>query len=289
MVVERATVLITVKASPEIGRAHGETVCVAGIRLDVGEPRWIRLFPVQWQWFWQREHPKYQVIELEIEKHEKDQRPESYRPRLETTSVIDQLAVGRRRSEVLNRLPQYAMCDLVAAKGWSRPSLGLVVPREVTGFHREDHTGDVTHTNKMNRAAQGSLLAQGAPKLEFSPFAFKLAYLCQSRYCNGHQQTIVDWEVSEAWRRWRHDYPDDFLDRIERKWLDLVKADRKPAFYVGNQQQAPQGFLILGVARDVTPGALSPVDPGPAGASPQSSDDTNKDRLQNTEGRLFDP
>lgn len=288
MVAERATVLITVKASPEIGRTHGETVCVAGIRLDGDNYRWIRLFPVQWQWFWQGEHPKYQVIELEIDKHDKDQRPESYRPRLETTAVLDQLPAGKRRAEVLNRLPQYRMCDLVAAKGWARPSLGLVVPREITGFTREDHTGDIAHAAKMNRAAQGSLLAQGAPKLEFSPFTFKLAYRCQSASCRGHEQSIVDWEISEAWRNWRRSYPTDYLDRIEEKWLSLVDPARLPALYVGNQHQAPQGFLVLGIARDVTPVEPTPVGPGPGDTAPRSSDGKSTDPPRSTEGRLFD-
>lgn len=288
MVAERATVLITVKASPEIGRTHGETVCVAGIRLDGDDYRWIRLFPVQWQWFWQGEHPKYQVIELEIDKHDKDQRPESYRPRLDTTAVLDQLPAGKRRAEVLNRLPQYRMCDLVAAKGWARPSLGLVVPREITGFTREDHTGDTAHAAKMNRAAQGSLLAQGAPKLEFSPFTFKLAYRCQSASCRGHEQSIVDWEISEAWRNWRRSYPTDYLDRIEEKWLSLVDPARLPALYVGNQHQAPQGFLVLGIARDVTPVEPTPVGPGPGDTAPRSSDGRSTDPPQSTEGRLFD-
>jgi hypothetical protein len=288
MVAERATVLITVKASPEIGRTHGETVCVAGIRLDGDDYRWIRLFPVQWQWFWQGEHPKYQVIELEIDKHDKDQRPESYRPRLETTAVLDQLPAGKRRAEVLNRLPQYRMCDLVAAKGWARPSLGLVVPREITGFTREDHTGDTAHAAKMNRAAQGSLLAQGAPKLEFSPFTFKLAYRCQSASCRGHEQSIVDWEISEAWRNWRRSYPTDYLDRIEEKWLSLVDPARLPALYVGNQHQAPQGFLVLGIARDVTPVEPTPVGPGPGDTAPRSSDGRSTDPPRSTEGRLFD-
>ncbi|MFV0308438.1 MAG: hypothetical protein ACK5OX_11905 [Desertimonas sp.] len=288
MVAERATVLITAKASPEIGRTHGETVCVAGIRLDGDVYRWIRLFPVQWQWFWQGEHPKYQVIELEIDKHDKDQRPESYRPRLDTTIVLDQLPAGKRRAEVLNRLPQYTMCDLVAAKGWSRPSLGLVVPREITGFTREDHTGDTAHAAKMNRAAQGSLLAQGAPKLEFSPFTFKLGYRCQSASCRGHEQSIVDWEISEAWRNWRRSYPTDYLDRIEEKWLSLVDPARLPALYVGNQHQAPQGFLVLGIARDVTPVEPTPVDPGPGDTAPRSSDGRSTDPPRSTEGRLFD-
>ena len=288
MVAERATVLLTVKASPEIGRTHGETVCVAGIHLDGDEYRWIRLFPVQWHWFWKGEHPKYQVIELEIDKHDKDQRPESYRPRLDTTAVLDQLPAGKRRAEVLNRLPQYTMCDLVAAKGWTRPSLGLVVPSEITGFVREDHTGDTAHTAKMNRAAQGSLLAQGAPNLEFSPFTFKLAYRCHSASCHGHEQSIVDWEISEAWRNWRRSYPTDYLDRIEEKWLSLVDSARLPALYVGNQHQAPQGFLVLGIARDVTPVEPTPVGPGPGDTAPRSSDGRSTDPPQSTEGRLFD-
>ncbi|HRE02808.1 MAG TPA: hypothetical protein PLV68_16020, partial [Ilumatobacteraceae bacterium] len=198
------------------------------------------------------------------------------------------LKLGKQRSDLLNHLPQLTMCDLLAAKGWGRPSLGLVVPREVKGFRREDHTGDAGHVAKMNRAAQGSLLAQDAPTLEFSPHAFKLHYLCQSDSCPSHTQTIVDWEISEAWRTWRRDYPNDYLDRIEDKWMGLVDAGRQPAFYVGNQQQAPQGFLVLGIARDITRREPTPVDPGRQDASPRSTDGMNKDQPRSTEGRLFD-
>ncbi|MGH9187519.1 MAG: hypothetical protein ACRD0U_17165 [Acidimicrobiales bacterium] len=127
---DRAQVLITVKASPEIGRTHGETVCVAGISLDGDQRRWIRLFPVQWQWFWGKQHPKYQVLDIDVVNHERDQRPESHRPVLDTATVVDQLPSGPRRARILNELPQPTMCELVAAKGWSRTSLALVVPRE---------------------------------------------------------------------------------------------------------------------------------------------------------------
>jgi len=289
MAVERARVLISVKASPEIGRNHGETVCVAGVRLDTDKPRWIRLFPVPWQWFWRNEHPKYQVIDIEIEKHNKDQRPESYRPRLDTARIVEQLPPGKRRAEILGALPQHTACELVAAKGWARPSLGVVVLRQVTDIDYEDHSSEANHAVKMNRAAQGSLLAQGAPKLEFSPFAFKLSYRCQSPSCAGHRQTIVDWEISEAWRNWRHEYPDDYLKRIEDKWRTLVAPDRQPALFLGNQQQAPQGFLVLGIARDITQHELAPTDRDLTDASLRPTGDTRKGPPQSTEARLFDP
>lgn len=280
--------LIAVKASPEIGRTHGETVCVAGIRLDGGERTWMRLFPVQWQWFWGKQHPKYQVLDIDVAKHERDQRPESHRPVLDTATVVDQPPSWPSRVKILNELPQPTMCDLVAAKGWSRTSLALVVPREITGFDWDDHTGDAALARKMNRAAQPSLLTPDAPRLEFCPFAFRFHYRCWSAACRGHSQPIVDWEISEAWRRWRTQYPDDYLDRIEAKWLGLVQPDRKPAFFVGNQQQAPQAFMVLGVARNITRREPSPGDPASSAPQQRSSDDSQPGPPRSTEGRLFD-
>ena len=39
-------VLVLVKASPQPSRQYGDTVCVAGVEIDTGTPRWIRLYPV---------------------------------------------------------------------------------------------------------------------------------------------------------------------------------------------------------------------------------------------------
>src|ERR1700674_3007527 len=38
------SLVVTVKAYPAISRKHGEAVCVAGIRTDTPEPRWVRLW-----------------------------------------------------------------------------------------------------------------------------------------------------------------------------------------------------------------------------------------------------
>lgn len=281
--------MLCVKASPEIGRTHGETVCVAGIRLDRDRPEWIRLFPVPWEWFWGREHPKYQVVEVDVAKHDRDQRPESFRPRLETATVVRNTSTAAERAETLNQLPQYTMCDLVAAKGWSRPSLGLVVPTEITSLSWDDHSSEPAHAAKMNRAAQGSLLAQGAPRLEFPTVGFKLGYRCSAECPRGHEQTIVDWEITEAWRTWRGRYPEDYLDRIRDKWLGLLDAQRAPALFVGNQHQAPQGFLVLGIARDIKRGSPQPTGPAREDESPRSIDDIPGAPPQSTEARLFDP
>ena len=46
----RLRVLVTVKAAPNPSATHGETVCVAGVRLgDVGPTGWIRLYPINFR------------------------------------------------------------------------------------------------------------------------------------------------------------------------------------------------------------------------------------------------
>jgi hypothetical protein len=46
---ETAEVMITVKTYPDPSETYGETVCVAGVRLDLERPEWIRLYPVKFR------------------------------------------------------------------------------------------------------------------------------------------------------------------------------------------------------------------------------------------------
>ena len=46
MDLEQMKVVVLVKAAPVLTRQLEETMCVAGVRIDKGDPRWIRLHPV---------------------------------------------------------------------------------------------------------------------------------------------------------------------------------------------------------------------------------------------------
>jgi hypothetical protein len=284
---QRARILLTVKASPEIGRTHGETVCVAGLRLDTERPTWIRLFPVQWPFFFGNAHPKYQVIDVDITKHHKDQRPESYRPALDTVTLFRSKSTRQQRFETLNSLPQPTMCDLLAQKGWSRTSLALVVPQDITGLDYKVANPSAIR-RKASLAAQGSLLDQHGRPLEFPSQVFQFAYRCRSSACSGHNQTIVDWEITEACRTWKTRYPSDSLERVKAKWKGLVAPSKNPAFFVGNQQQSPQGFLILGVTSNIIHRLPQDSDSQPSVPRSRSTGGKNKNQPQNTEPRLFD-
>lgn len=46
--------------------------------------------------------------------------------------------------------------------------------------------------------------AQTKSRFEIVPWRFRYHYRCPTPGCNGHEQTIVDWEVVALWRRLRH-------------------------------------------------------------------------------------
>ena len=79
---QRARIMITVKTYPELSNKYRETSCVAGIRLDEGAPRHVRLFPVPFRLLREEDQfRKYSIIEIDVESHgTRDSRPESLRP-----------------------------------------------------------------------------------------------------------------------------------------------------------------------------------------------------------------
>jgi len=71
-------VLITVKTYPAISKKYDELVCTAGFREDGS---WIRIYPIQFRKKpYSEQYSKYEWIELDLIKNNKDFRPESYRP-----------------------------------------------------------------------------------------------------------------------------------------------------------------------------------------------------------------
>jgi len=69
--------LITVKAYPNPSAKHGESVCTAGLT----EEGFIRLHPLDFRSLEEElKFRKYDVIEIVVQKHSSDPRPESFRP-----------------------------------------------------------------------------------------------------------------------------------------------------------------------------------------------------------------
>jgi hypothetical protein len=102
----------------------------------------------------------------------------------------------------------------------------------------------------MNALGQRNLFAPDREMLERMPWTFRYKYRCSDAACGGHEQSIIDWEIAQAWRSWRRNLEtDDAAKRAVRdKWFnELCGADRDTLFFAGNMWQRPSQFLVLGV------------------------------------------
>lgn len=240
---------MTVKAYPQASTKYGEVVCVAGIRSDTPTPRWVRLYPVDF-----RDRPfdqqfrKWEEIELNIEPGS-DQRPESVRPDTASIEVVRSLSSEggwRARRPLVEPLLMESMCEVAARQREAGMSLGAFRPAEVLDVTLDEEP-DWT-PQQRDALSKVSLFAQDKSLLEKIPWRWRYKYRCGGS-CGGHHQTIIDWEIAQAWRSWRRSYgPDEAAQRVRDKWLNELAGPKKDTvFFVGNQRAYPEGFLVLGV------------------------------------------
>lgn len=248
----RISLFVTVKGYPAVSTTYGEAVCVAGIRTDTERPEWARLFPVQYRELgWTNRFKKYQRVTLEAIKHSSDQRPETYRPDITTLECGELITTAKdgwdRRRDIIEPLVVDSMCDVVRRQELDRTSLGVFQPAEVRDLVIEK--ADTWSPQQDMVANQPSLLFPNKSTLEQIPYRFSYRYTCgpSCRTKDGHTQSIIDWEIGQAFRSWPYDEPER-LEKIRDHWLNkLCAADRDTFFFVGNTHVHQRSFMVLGV------------------------------------------
>jgi hypothetical protein len=252
-------VLVLVKAAPVITRSLDETMCVAGVRVDGGRNEWVRLHPVPFRDLTDTSRfVKYQRIEVRCIPHNTDRRPETWTP-IHGSIVPHEMITSRNqwagRRPFIEPLGEMTMCDLVdrnkKGSGPGVPSLAIVRPAEppalVIDRRKEEQL-------KRWRAWADAALATPSlfddpehkkPPFEVVPWRFSYSYRCAAAGCNGHEQTIVDWEVVSLWRNVRR--RDDWREAVRKKFENDLWTGRDSVLFVGNMEQYPNSFLVLGV------------------------------------------
>jgi hypothetical protein len=259
---ETATVMITVKTYPNPSETYGETVCVAGVRLDRGRSEWIRLYPVKFRNAdFDSQFKKYEIIRVNGTYHQtNDNRPESFRPRQEELVHVEQLDTStnwqRRRVHLDGLIGATTMCELldqnpVGGMGTPSPSLGLIKPADVEVRVLDGDQWTADEQAKIDRASAPDLFGTSLAPLQPAPFAVRYKYRCASQRCTGHKhdQKVLDWEAGQAGRQWLRDYGDaGAREAMMTKWRDqLLSPDNDVHFYVGNQNRRRRSFSVLGV------------------------------------------
>jgi len=245
---EKVKVLITVKTYPLPSESYNELVCTGGV-LEDGS--FIRLYPIDfryrpyWEWY-----KKYQWVEVEVIKNEKDPRPESYRPISEIRILGEPLDTKNNWSErkkfVLAKELK-TMCQLEKVDK-TDCSLGIIRPREISDFIAEET--DREWPPKFQKIFdQLRLFGPKQKPLEKIPYKFSYVFKCEDPNCKGHKKMIEDWEIGELYRKMRDKYMNEekAVADVKNKFYDVVCGKGKDTyFYVGTVLRYGS-WIILGV------------------------------------------
>lgn len=245
--------LVTVKAAPNPSAAYGETVCLAGIRMDVESPGWVRLYPVNF-----REldagvkFSKYSIVSVRVRPARSDPRAESWRPEIPSLRVEQSLPPWKARRAIVDPHVRYSMCDVLHEVIDSPPasSLALVRPKRVMGVELARHPGWTKAEQAKIDAyvAQPDLMGSRRTALQAPRLRGWYRYRCHARSCTSHRQGILDWEWVALQRRLGHLTDTRLADELRCKFFgEMCAANRDVAFFVGNQAKRQNTFSVLGV------------------------------------------
>lgn len=255
--VRHLKVLVTVKATPQPSASYGDTVCVAGIEVQDDKPvGWIRLYPVPFRYLeGDQKFGKYQLIDVAVSRNRKDARPESFRIDASSLQLGPTIAGWPKRVPYVEPLVTDSMCAVLDAvrRDVNGPSLALVRPTDVLGLRMERHPGWTPKQQTVldQWANQLDLFGSAGARKVIEPprFSAKYRYRCAALACKGHEQGILDWELTALQRRLASQSDEAVRDAITKNFLDVVGGSgRAPAFFVGNQADPTkrQTFSVLG-------------------------------------------
>lgn len=249
----RMKVLVTVKAAPNPSATYGETVCVAGVSLELDAPGWVRLYPINFRDLESTQRfRKYDVVSIRVKPARSDPRIESWKPDMTSLQVHDHLPPWKRRRSFIEPYVAESMCEVLNAVRTRPPahSLAAVRPGSIQGIDFESHPGWTADEQVKIDKYVGQIDMFGADRtaLEAPRFRGWYRYKCATSSCGGHRQGILDWEFVALQRKLSALGDDELRLALRRKFLDEMCADDKDvAFYVGNQAKRQHVFGVIGV------------------------------------------
>ena len=234
--------IVIIKAAPQVGKRHGETVCCAGIDL---EGNWLRLYPVSFRTLDEgQKFGRWDRIRFRWRLPKDDTRIESRRVDQDSISIVGTL----KKSERQRFLGGIIVTSLDREREAGR-SLALL-KAEILEFKIERKP-----TDEVKREAEGfeSLRAQrdlfntkSVIPYRPCPHRFKYRYRTEDGLREG---TCQDWEVEATYFKWAKLYGEEHaLAEMQRIFGEELPA-KGMLLAMGTHSLWPDTWLINGVVR----------------------------------------
>jgi hypothetical protein len=253
-------VLIVVKAYPTLSSKYGELVCIGAMRENGS---WVRIYPMPFRRFDDyKKFSKYTWIEVPLEKHSSDPRPESFRALGWEYDVGEKLGCdnywAERKQIVLKNKVYDDLSKLIEDANSNKLSLATFKPAKIIDFVWEEVDGE-WDPEKLDRAKmdirQRSLFESEEFVEDFkiiSKLPYRFSYKFEDINGKSSKMMIEDWETGQLyWNCLKHYESEQIaLDKVKQKYLDEFLAKKDLYFFLGTTKQyhgwAKNPFVIVG-------------------------------------------
>lgn len=256
---ERRKILIATKTYPSISVKYKETVCTAGILLDDDENplQWIRIYPIRFRELEiDKRYPRWSIISAEIEKNEKDYRPESFRLVDTSIEIIRKVSTENNWAEIKNFILPFKFSSPKEIQE-QKKSLGLIKPLSIEKYFCKptEREWSAKQQAVQDQLELLDLLEPTNPMSNLEKIPYKFGYKFTD--CDGiqHEYSISDWEIMQLYRKCRDksNFPDlesrekDALEKVRQKLEDSFMYEKDLHFIIGNLKNHANSFMIIGL------------------------------------------
>lgn len=252
--------IIIVKAAPQLGGKHGETVCTAGITRD---RRWLRLFPIAFRSLAEaQQFKRWNVVSFQSRQPRDDRRQESRRVEHQSLVITGELASNQRFELVEPMVKQSLNAEREAGRSLAfiRPAIRkFSIERRKELELRKDKERFATY------AEQQDFFLKPLVPYEPCPYAFKYEYEIADGRRTG---TCQDWETEATFFHWAKRYGEKAaLEKMQAIWGDELPR-KGLLFAMGTHSLYPDVWLINGLVQLPERGQLGLTFDAPAVVRP---------------------
>lgn len=234
--------IVIIKAAPQVGQRHGETVCCAGIDL---QGNWLRLYPISFRTLDEgKKFGRWDRVKFRWRLPNDDRRIESRRVDQDSLEIVGKL----RRAERERFLARSIVTSLKKVRAKGR-SLALL-KAEILAFKVEEKSAEEIEKEKAKFEALRKQpdLFNTKPIIPYEPCRYRFKY--RYRTDDGDREgTCQDWEIEATYYRWAKKYGHDrALAEVTRVFGKEYPA-KGMLLAMGTHSQYPDTWLINGVIR----------------------------------------
>ncbi|WP_156965483.1 hypothetical protein [Paracoccus sphaerophysae] len=238
---DEVEVVILIKAAPEIGRRHGETVCVAGLDRY---GRWHRLYPVPYKDLQQSQRfNRWDRVRVRWRRPGDDNRPESKRIDPQSLRVVGAVPQAERGAFI-----ERAIVRSLEVEYSSGRSLALIRPErpELRIKRLSAHELAKSQRRRDELHAQADMFANAEIPKQAPPYSFRFVFEHAGKQ---REYQCLDWETEWTFFKWREKYGEDAtLKMMIETWSSF--RDRGLVFAMGTHRVSHwRNWLLSGLIR----------------------------------------